>query len=153
MLTPRTGTNGTTSVLPCRGCAPWWRRMSMSSPARFTTRNAASATPSGGPMKVITVRFVSAPGATSSRRTPSTSSITAVTASMTPRSRPSLMFGTHSTSWFMVGTSVLRGGVAIVAASGVKISDEGDAQARARRNGPPPSGTDPTALRNLLEDE
>ena len=51
------------------------------------------------PTNVYTVRFVSAPGSTSSRRTPLTPEIARAIASITDLSRPSEKFGTHSTSW------------------------------------------------------
>ncbi len=79
MLTPLTGMNGQTSVAPRRGCSPWWWRMSISSAAFFTTRNAASITASGSPAKVMTVRLVSRPGSTSSSFTPSTPFTSAAT--------------------------------------------------------------------------
>ena len=103
IVTPSRGTNGHTSVAPMRGCAPVCRRMSMTSAARLMARNAASATAAGEPTKVTTVRLVSAPGSTSSSRTPAVDSITCVIASILSRSRPSEKFGTHSTSWAMSG--------------------------------------------------
>ena len=98
IVTPATGTNGQTSVAPMRGCSPWCLDMSMSSPAFLIRRKAASTMVSGGPTKVITVRWVELPGSTSNRRTPSTVSTTAAMASILARSRPSLMLGTHSMS-------------------------------------------------------
>src|SRR5262249_53547348 len=59
---------------------------------------AARSTPSIVPTKVTTVRLVAAPASTSSSRTPSTARIADSMASRMPRSRPSLKFGTHSTS-------------------------------------------------------
>ena len=79
IVTPEIGTSGQTSVAPKRGCSPWCFDMSISSAALRTTRTAASITASGSPAKVITVRFVALPGSTSSRRTPSTVSTSAVT--------------------------------------------------------------------------
>ena len=99
MVTPETGTIGQTSSAPMRGCAPWCFDMSMSALAATAPWNAASATASGAPTKVYTVRFVSAPGSTSRRRTPLTPEIARAIASTTDLSRPSEKFGTHSTSW------------------------------------------------------
>jgi hypothetical protein len=48
---------------------------------------------------VTTVRFVAAPGSTSSSIAPGVSEITPVIVSMTARSRPSLKLGTHSMSF------------------------------------------------------
>src|SRR5881396_3145655 len=64
-------------------------------------RKAASTAASGLPTKVTTVRFVLAPGSTSSRETPSADSIAAVICRMTSRSRPSEKLGTHSMSFFI----------------------------------------------------
>jgi len=61
-------------------------------------RKAPSSTASGSPTKVITVRLVSAPGSTSSSSTPGTAAMASVTALIFAASRPSEMFGTHSTS-------------------------------------------------------
>ena len=99
IVTPETGTKGQTSVAPMRLWAPLWARMSMTSAALAMARNAASRTASGGPMKVTTVRFVEAPGSTSRSFTPATASISAVMARIFSLSRPSLKFGTHSTSF------------------------------------------------------
>ena len=77
--------------------------MSISSAALAMARNAASHTASGSPAIVTTVRFVAAPGSTSSRRTPSTVSTWAVIWSMTARSRPSEKLGTHSMMRCMTG--------------------------------------------------
>src|SRR5689334_10978055 len=96
MVMPLIGTSGHTSVAPKRGCSPEWLRMSISSCAFFTRRNAASHTGPGSPTKVITVRLVAFPGSTSSTRTPSTEAAAATMASILARSRPSLMLGTHS---------------------------------------------------------
>jgi len=98
IVTPETGTSGQTSVAPIRGWAPWCVRMSISSAAFAIPANAPSTTASGSPTNVTTVRFVVAPGSTSSSLTPSTRAIAAVIASITARSRPSLKFGTHSSS-------------------------------------------------------
>src|SRR5947209_1678517 len=58
----------------------------------------ASATASGGPTNVYTVRFVPAPGSPSSRLTAGVLLIEVAIASTTERFRPSEKFGTHSTS-------------------------------------------------------
>ena len=97
---PATGISGSTSVAPIRGCAPWCRRMSMSSPAFFTALKAASTTASGGPTKVTTVRLVASPGSTSSSFTPFVCFTTSVIWLITFMLRPSLKLGTHSTNCF-----------------------------------------------------
>ena len=94
---PLTGTSGHTSVAPMRGCAPWWWRMSITSPAFLTALKAASTTASGSPTNVTTVRLVASPGSTSNSFTPSLFSITSVICLITVLSRPSLKLGTHST--------------------------------------------------------
>ena len=99
IVAPETGTSGQTSSAPMRGWAPRCFDMSISSLAATAPRNAASLTPSSAPTNVYTVRFVSAPGSTSSRRTPLTPEIARAIASITALSRPSEKFGTHSTSW------------------------------------------------------
>ncbi len=81
MVTPETGTNGTTSTAPSRGWAPWWPVMSMSSIALAVRRNAPSSTASGSPTKVMTVRLVSAPGSTLSSVTPGAAAAAVATAS------------------------------------------------------------------------
>src|SRR6266496_3293222 len=96
-----TGMNGHTSVAPIRGCAPLCLRMSINSAAFLIARNAASTVASGSPTKVTTVRFVLAPGSTSSNETPSTDSIASVICRITFWSRPSEKFGTHSMSFFI----------------------------------------------------
>src|ERR1700689_3279341 len=101
MLTPSTGMNGTTSVAPMRGCAPECLVRSISSAAFPTPRNAASATASGSPAIVTTLRLWSASLSRSSRYTPGTSRIAAMMASTLAMSRPSEKFGTDSTSRFM----------------------------------------------------
>src|SRR5947208_1111145 len=100
-LTLLTEMNGQTSVPPIRGCAPFCFRMSISSAAFLIPRNAASTAASGSPTKVTTVRFVLAPGSTSSNETPSTDSIALVICRITFWSRPSENFGTHSISFFI----------------------------------------------------
>src|SRR5580693_3376343 len=101
MLTPSTGMNGTTSVAPMRGCAPECLVRSISSAAFPTPRRAASATASGSPAMVTTLRLWSASLSRSSRYTPGTSRIAARMASILAMSRPSEKFGTDSTSRFM----------------------------------------------------
>src|SRR5215510_1599610 len=93
--------NGQTSVAPIRGWAPFCFRMSINSAAFLIPRNAASTVASGSPTKVTTVRFVLAPGSTSSNETPSTDSIASVICRITLWSRPSEKFGTHSMSFFI----------------------------------------------------
>src|SRR5262245_55344263 len=99
IVAPSTGTNGQTSVAPIRGCSPRCLAMSMSDAAFLIARNDASSTASGGPIRVITVRLVAAPGSTSRSMAPGVPPISAAIASMTARSRPSLKFGTHSISF------------------------------------------------------
>src|SRR5271156_4196011 len=101
MLTPSTGMNGTTSVAPMRGCAPECLVRSISSAAFPTPRSAASATASGSPAIVTTLRLWSASLSRSSRYTPGISRIAAMMASTLAISRPSEKFGTDSTSRFM----------------------------------------------------
>src|SRR2546421_42756 len=100
-LTLLTGMNGQTSVAPIRGCAPLCLRMSINSAAFLIPRNAASTAASGFPTKVTTVRFVVAPGSTSSNETPSIDLIAPVICRMILSSRPSEKFGTHSISFFI----------------------------------------------------
>src|SRR5436190_6921009 len=100
-LTLLTGMNGQTSVAPMRGCAPLCLRISMSSAAFSIARNAAFTAASGFPTNVTTVRFVLAPGSTSSSETPSTDLIASVICRITSTSRPSEKFGTHSISFFI----------------------------------------------------
>src|SRR5271167_4983199 len=101
MLTPSTGIKGTTSVAPIRGCAPECLVRSINSAAFPTPRRAASATASGSPAMVTTLRLWSASLSRSSRYTPGTSRIAAMMASTFAMSRPSEKFGTDSTSRFM----------------------------------------------------
>ena len=103
---PETGMSGRTSVAPMRGCAPLWRRMSISSDARFTPAKAASTTSSGAPTKVTTVRFVASPGSTSRTFTPPAPSIASTIRRITSLSRPSLKLGTHSTIRFSISYAV-----------------------------------------------
>src|SRR5580658_132643 len=93
--------NGTTSVAPMRGCAPVCRVRSISSAALPTARTAASATASGSPASVITLRLWSASLSCASTNTPGTSRIAVTMASTLAGSRPSEKFGTHSTSGFI----------------------------------------------------
>src|SRR5271156_20894 len=101
MLTPSTGMNGTTSVAPMRGCAPECLVRSISSAALPTPRSAASATASGSPAMVTTLRLWSASLSRSSRYTPATWRMASTMASILAASRPSEKLGTHSTSRFM----------------------------------------------------
>jgi|GEM_PF-6833789 len=107
-VTPAIGISGSTSVAPMRGCAPLWRRMSISSAARFTPAKAASTTASGSPTKVTTVRLVASPGSTSSSLTPPEASMAAVICRITALSRPSLKLGTHSMILWDIGSSHLN---------------------------------------------
>src|SRR6202142_3407589 len=101
IVTPSIGMNGTTSVAPIRGCAPECLVRSINSAAFPTPRRAASATASGSPAMVTTLRLWSASLSRSSRYTPGTSRIAAMMASTFAMSRPSEKFGTDSTSRFM----------------------------------------------------
>ena len=56
IVAPSSGTKGTTSVAPIRGCSPVWRVRSMRSRAVRMARNAASTAASGGATKVKTER-------------------------------------------------------------------------------------------------
>ncbi len=56
-VTPSTGTNGSTSVAPMRGCSPWCAVRSIRVEAFWTARNAASTTGSGSPANVTTERW------------------------------------------------------------------------------------------------
>ena len=96
IVTSATGTKGHTSSAPMRGCAPWCFRMSMRALATRAAASAPSTTAAGSPTKVTTVRFVDAPGSTSSSEQPGVARIASAIASMTARSRPSEKFGTHS---------------------------------------------------------
>src|SRR5580704_5060203 len=95
------GINGTTSVAPIRGCAPECFVRSISSAALPTPRRAASATASGSPASVTTLRLWSASLSRSSKYTPGTSRMAAMMASILAASRPSEKFGTHSTIRFI----------------------------------------------------
>ncbi len=85
-----------------RGCAPLCLRISISSAAFLIPRKAASTAASGLPTKVTTVRFVVAPGSTSSSETPSVDLIASLICLMMFSSRPSEKFGTHSISFCML---------------------------------------------------
>src|ERR1035441_6410997 len=93
--TPLTGTNGTTSAAPIRGCTPLCRVRSISCAARPTPRTAASTTPTGDPAIVTTDRLCAASSVQSSRRTPSTFIAATISATLAA-SAPSLKLGTHS---------------------------------------------------------
>src|SRR3972149_3081469 len=93
------GTNGTTSTAPKRGCSPRCSFMLITSTARAHSAKAASPARSGGPAKVITERLWLSSDCTLSRRTPSVARTASTTAEMTSARRPSLMLGTHSTSF------------------------------------------------------
>lgn len=75
MVTPRTGTKGTTSAAPMRGCWPRCSSMSMSCAALAMPRKAASSTASGSPTMVTTERLWSASECTSSTLTPGTAAM------------------------------------------------------------------------------
>src|SRR5258708_31694078 len=107
MLTPSMGINGSTSVAPTRGCAPWCFVRSISSMALPVPSSAASATASGSPASVTTERLWSASISRSSTYTPGTLLIAATMASTFAGSRPSEKFGTHSISRFIASAFYL----------------------------------------------
>src|SRR6266487_3427282 len=72
MVTSRSGTNGTTSVAPIRGCSPVWRERSIRSVATRMAASAASTLASGGATNVNTERLWAASAWTSSSLTPGT---------------------------------------------------------------------------------
>src|SRR6266446_4753983 len=95
------GMKGTTSVAPIRGCAPLCLVKSISSSALPTPSSAASATASGSPARVTTLRLWSASISRSSTYTPDTLLIAATIASIFAASRPSEKLGTHSINRFV----------------------------------------------------
>src|SRR2546428_178093 len=70
IVASRTGTNGTTSVAPIRGCSPVWRVRSIRSVATRMAASAASTLASGGATNVNTERLWAASAWTSSSLTP-----------------------------------------------------------------------------------
>src|SRR3989442_2119907 len=105
MVTSRTGTNGTTSVAPMRGCSPACRVRSIRSVATRTAASAASTLASGGATNVNTERLWAASAWTSSSLTPGTLESALRRASMVAALRPSEKFGTHSTRGDGIDTS------------------------------------------------
>src|SRR5690349_399350 len=109
MVAPRTGTKGTTSVAPIRGCSPlWWLRSMRSAAARARTK-AASATAAAEPTKVNTARLCEGSASRSSIFTPGTAATAPPSASSTSCRRPSLTLGTHSMI-SSIGSAVHGGG-------------------------------------------
>src|SRR5450432_4024099 len=98
IVVPSSGMNGTTSVAPMRGCAPLWVFRSMLSRAVAIPAKAASTARSTGATKVTTVRLCDSSEDTSSTTTPSTAAIASRIFWTISGWRPSLKFGTHSTS-------------------------------------------------------
>src|SRR5712691_10097888 len=96
IVASRTGTNGTTSVAPIRGCSPVWRERSIRSVATRMAASAASTLASGGATNVNTERLWAASAWTSSSLTPGTLVSARRSASMVAALRPSEKFGTHS---------------------------------------------------------
>src|SRR5207244_754694 len=96
MVTSRTGTNGTTSVAPIRGCSPVCRERSIRSVATRMAASAASTLASGGATNVNTERLWAASDWTSSSLTPGTLVSARRSASMVAALRPSDEVGTHS---------------------------------------------------------
>ncbi len=74
IVVPSSGTNGTTSVAPIRGCSPSCDVRSIFSHAARTPAKAASTARSTGATKVSTVRLCDPSEETSSTATPSTCS-------------------------------------------------------------------------------
>src|SRR6266699_2730988 len=103
MVTSRTGTNGTTSVAPIRGCSPVWRERSIRSVATRMAASAASTLASGGATNVNTERLRAASAWTSSSLTQGTLVSARRSASMVAALRPSEKFGTHSTNGVAIG--------------------------------------------------
>src|SRR5208283_2381878 len=97
--TPLTGTNGTTSAAPIRGCTPFCWFRSISCAARPTPRTADSKTAIGDPAIVTTLRLCAVSSDQSSRRTPSTRIAATIDATF-PSSVPSEKLGTHSITAF-----------------------------------------------------
>src|SRR5439155_684856 len=81
-----------------RGWTPRWWRMSTSVTTRAARASAAPSTASGVPRKVMTERWWSGSAWTFASVTPGTARMVEASASMRARSRPSLTFGTHSTT-------------------------------------------------------
>src|SRR5580765_211518 len=104
IVLPSSGTKGTTSVAPMRGCSPVWTRRSILSFAFAIARNAASEHAAGGPTKVTTARLWLASRLWSISFTPATERIAPRISSTTCGRRPSLKLGTHSTR-LMTGNS------------------------------------------------
>src|SRR2546428_5817519 len=97
-VTPTSGVNGSTSRAPTRGWTPRWWRMAKSGTTRAARASAAPWTASGVPRKVMTERWWSGSAWTLASVTPGTARMVEASASMRARSRPSLTFGTHSTT-------------------------------------------------------
>src|SRR6266516_1179293 len=111
MVTSRSGTNGTTSVAPIRGCSPVWRERSIRSVATRMAASAASTLASGGATNVNTERLWAASAWTSSSLTPGTPVSAVRRASMVAALRPSEKLGTHSTSGDGIVTSNAECGI------------------------------------------
>src|SRR5512133_3829244 len=94
MSSGHTGTTGTTSVAPTRGCAPSWRRRSIRPFASSIPPKSESTSSASEPTSVKTDRLWSASAWTSSSRACAPSA--APIASIVSRLRPSEKFGTDS---------------------------------------------------------
>src|SRR5439155_13123693 len=111
IVASRTGTNGTTSVAPIRGCSPVCRERSIRSVATRMAARAASTLASGGATNVNTERLWAASAWTSSSRTPGTLASAVRRASMVAALRPSEKLGTHSMSGAGIDTSSAECGI------------------------------------------
>src|SRR4051812_23756124 len=85
--------------------------MSISASATSVSACAAARTALGSPANVKTLRLWSGSLVWSRRRTPGTAVTAAATFEMTSARRPSLMFGTHSTSAGTVGPCLVASGL------------------------------------------
>ena len=99
MLVPARGTNGTTSTAPMRGCWPDCCSMSISATATAKARSSASRIGAVSPASVRTLRLWLGSLVRSRRKAPGTRSTASASLSTTPIRRPSLKFGTDSTSF------------------------------------------------------
>ena len=107
IVMPVTGTNGTTSVAPMRGCSPLCLVRSIRSVATRMAANAASTTAAGLPTNVNTERLCAVSLWTSSSCTPVTAVMVERNAPIVAASRPSEKFGTHSTSGAGISSSLI----------------------------------------------
>ena len=147
IVAPASGMNGTTSVAPMRGWAPWCFVRSIRFSASRAPATAPSTTSRCEPASVMTVRLWSRSLSTSSSVAPFEANALA-TASIVAGSRPSLMLGTHSSR--RVDKGALRGeGGAYADREGARRSGGGRGRPRRPADGisvrrddrpPPPPG-------------